>query len=134
MLKNMIRIGRVSSINPIKGTVRVIIEDQQNMVTDDLPLFSDEYYMPKSGDRVLCLFLGNGLSKGFCLGRYYYPGNPPPVSDPNIYYKDFFGEACFKYDQATKTLTIQADNVVIDGDLNVTGNITATGTVHGSNI
>ena len=133
MLKNMIRIGKVSSVNAEKGTVRVVIDDQQDVVTNDLPLLSGEYNMPAVSDLVLCLFLGNGISQGFCLGKYFSTVNPPPVTDPEVIYKDFGDGSYIKYDKSIKTLTIKAD-VVVDGDLTVTGNISATGTVSGSNI
>jgi phage baseplate assembly protein V len=129
MLKNMIRIGKVSSINPAKGMVRVVIEDQQDMVTNDLPMLSNEYNLPTIGDLVLCLFLGNGISSGFCLGKYFSTVNPPPVTDSQIIYKDFGDGSCIKYDKASKTLTIKADTVAIEGNLSVTGNISATGTI-----
>lgn len=137
MCKNLIRVGVVSSINYLAGCVRVSFEDREKVVSDELPLLSFEYNMPKVGESVLCLFLGNGISNGFCLGRYYSDDNLPKTSD--TYYKDL-GEAFYKYDKNTKTLTISADNIVFDGDvrisgnLNVNGNITATGSIDGSNI
>jgi len=128
MLKNIVRIGHVSSANATKGTVRVVIDDQQGIVTNELPLLAGEYNMPAVGDLVLCLFLGNGISNGFCLGKYFSTVNPPPVTDPKIIYKDFGDGSYIKYDKTSKTLTIKAD-VAIEGDLSVTGNISATGTI-----
>jgi phage baseplate assembly protein gpV len=131
MYKNLIRVGVVSSINYSSGCVRVSFEDRERVVSDELPLLSFEYNMPKVGESVLCLFLGNGMLNGFCLGKYYSDDNLPKTSD--TYYKDL-GEAFCKYDKNTKTLTISADNIVFDGNLSVSGNITATGTITGSNI
>lgn len=156
MLKNMIRIGKVSSVNGAKGTVRVIIDDEQNIVTDELPLLSFEYYMPDPGDFVLCVFLGNGISHGFCLSQYFFDQNPPPISDPKIYHKRYFHDefAFLDYNQHTKEWTVQAKiiniktvdskkinmvgdvkidgDVQITGDVHVVGNITATGTITGN--
>ncbi len=121
MLKNLIRIGHVSSVNEVKGTVRVVIDDQQEIVTDDLPLLSNEYNLPNVGDLVLCVFLGNGISSGFCLGKYFYEGNPPPVADKSIWAKDFGDGTSIQYNKSTKKLSIVTEG---DLELNVGGNLT----------
>lgn len=139
-MKNLIRIGKVSSINYELGTVKVIFSDQSNIVTNNLPMLSFEYNMPKVNDLVLCLFLGNGISNGFCLGKYYNQNNMPLEHGRDIFYKDFFGEGYLKYDKQTRTLTISAENIqiegniTVDGNLDVTGDVLATGTINGSNI
>jgi phage baseplate assembly protein V len=123
MLKNMIRIGRISSVKAAEGTVRVVIDDQQDMVTNELPLLSFAYDIPSIGDLVLCVFLGNGISNGFCLGRYFNDGNPPPVTNKNIWAKDFGDGTSIKYNKTTQELTIVA---VKDLKINVAGNLTVT--------
>lgn len=131
MLKNMIRIGKISSVNPAKGTVRVVIDDQQDIVTNELPLLANEYNMPDVGDLVLCLFLGNGILSGFCLGKYFSTVNPPPVTDKNIWAKDFGDGTSIQYDKSSKELSIAAAGdlkLTIAGDLiiAVAGDITTT--------
>lgn len=139
IFKNLIRVGIVSSVNYSSGTVRVTLPDKENIVTDELPMLSFEYNMPTVGDIVLCLFLGNGLSNGFCLGKYYSENNHPLEAGENIFYKNLGGAFC-KYNKTTKTLSISSENIVlegnlrINGNLKVDGNITATGTITGSNI
>ncbi|MFT5871106.1 MAG: phage baseplate assembly protein gpV [Clostridium sp.] len=128
-LRNLVRIGQVSSVDETKCTIKVKFSDKDDMISDDIPYFSFEYNMPNIGDYVACIFLGNGLQSGFCLGKYYGEDNPPPVQDKDIYYKDFFGEASLQYDKNTKTLTIKAENIVIDGNLEVSGNIHSTGSI-----
>jgi phage baseplate assembly protein V len=124
-LKNLIRIGTVSSINYRQGKLRVCFEDQDGIVTDELPLLSFEYEMPKIGEPVLCLFLGNGISNGFCLGRYYYDKDLPVPSGygENIYYKQFLRDAFLSYDRSSETLTIHAGNIILDGEVSITGNL-----------
>ncbi len=140
ILKNLVRVGEVSDIDYSKGRVKIVFRDKDEIVTPFLPMLSLEYNMPKINDSVLCLFLGNGIQKGFCIGPYYSEKNKPSVTGSNIYYKDFFGEAFLKYDKDTHTLTLSAQNVSIEGDLSVdgnigcTGSIAASGTVTGSNI
>lgn len=120
-LNNLLRIGKVSSINYGAGTVAVCFEDKDNIVTDDLPMLSFEYYMPDVGDPVLCLFLGNGLTKGFCLGKYFYDGEQPDEKGhgEGVYYKHFFKEGSIKYDKNAKTLTIDADKLDFKADTKI---------------
>lgn len=131
MLKNLVRIGHVSSVNPARGTVRVVIDDQQALVTNDLPVLAFEYHMLNVGDLVLCVFLGNGISSGFCLGKYFFEGNPPPVTDPAIWAKDFGDGTSIRYNKNTKELaivTVGNLKLTVGGDLtvNVAGSITTT--------
>jgi phage baseplate assembly protein gpV len=140
LLKNLIRIGTVSSINYNAGKVKVSFSDKDGIVSDELPMLSFEYNMPAVNDSVLCVFLGNGLQSGFCLGKFYSSKNHPPDAGNNIYFKDILGEASIEYNKTTKTLTISAENIVFNGDvdingvLQVDGNITATGSITGANI
>lgn len=126
-LKNLLRIGAVSSIDYSAGTVRVCFEDKDGIVTDELPLLSHEYEMPAIGEQVLCLFLGNSIAKGFCLGRYFYDQDLPVESGQDIYLKQFLREASLKYDRAGKTLTLTADQIVFDGNLRINGELVVTG-------
>lgn len=134
-IRNLIRIGIVSSINEEGGTVRVIYDDKDNMVSDELPLLNSEYNMPDIGAQVLCIFLPNGLQQGFCLGGFYSDLNAPPVQNKNIYLKQFDDGTSIQYDKTSKQLTVNSKNaVIINGNVQVNGNIVATGIVKGSNI
>ncbi|WP_088227782.1 phage baseplate assembly protein V [Desulfosporosinus sp. FKB] len=137
-LMNLIRVGQVSSVNEVKGTVRVKFGDKDNLISPELSLFSSEYDIPPIGSQVLCLFLPNGLQQGFCLNGFYSDVNPPPVQDKNIYFKAFGDGTTLKYDRQVKELEIvaagrvninAAGNVNITGDLTVQGNINASGTI-----
>lgn len=135
ILRNLFRVGTVSSVNYAAGTVRVLMEDKDNIVTDELPMLSFEYEMPAIGEKVLCLFLGNGINKGLCLGRYWYQKDRPPEYGKDVYHKRFMRDADLKYDRATKTMTLDVENLVINGNitvngsLQVNGNINATGSI-----
>jgi phage baseplate assembly protein V len=135
ILKNLIRIGTVSSVNEENGTVRVLFEDKDNMVSDELPLLSYEYDMPDIKDQVLCIFLPNGIEKGFCLGSFYSSVNQPSIRNKNVYYKKFDDGTSIQYNKSTKELTINSEHPInINGAVKVNGNINATGTVTASNI
>jgi phage baseplate assembly protein gpV len=134
VMKNLIRIGKVSSINYEGGKVRVVFPDKDNLVSSELPMLSAEYNIPEVGDAVLCIFLPNGITQGFCLGKFFSQKNIPREAGDGIYYKDFFGEAFARYDKSSKTLTLNAENIRVEGNLKIEGSITATGTITGSNI
>lgn len=126
-LNNLIRIGTVSSINYKEGKLRVCFKDQDNIVTDELPMLSFEYEMPNVGEPVLCLFLGNGIANGFCLGRYFYDEDIPSEFGKDIYLKRFLKDATLKYDRSSKTLTLNADQIIFNGNLNINGKLVVTG-------
>ncbi|MFX3635459.1 MAG: hypothetical protein ACE3L7_04175 [Candidatus Pristimantibacillus sp.] len=74
MSNTLIRVGIVSDRNVAEGTVKVTFEDQDNMVTDWLPvvvaknLENSSTAIPNINDTVVCAFLASGLEDGFCLG------------------------------------------------------------------
>ena len=111
-MDTIVQQGKVSSIDYDTGSVRVVFTDRQNSVSAPLPMFNSEYKMPDVGDVVICLFLSNNPSRGYCLGT---PNQSLTVTGEGVYYKDFFGEGYIKYDSDTKTLTISAGHVVING-------------------
>lgn len=126
-MKELIRVGVVSSVNYPAGKVAVYFEDRDGMVSDELPLLSAEYEMPTVGERVLCLFLGNGVTKGFCLGRYFYDQNPPVEAGSDLYFKQFLKDASLKYERSGKTMTLTADQIVVNGNLQINGELVVTG-------
>lgn len=87
-----IRIGKVTSIQPSSGRVKVAYDDENS---SSLPLamltMNQEYSMPSVGDRVVVVHMGNGSSKGFVLGTYYGGGMQPKATSG--YRKDFGGNA-----------------------------------------
>jgi phage baseplate assembly protein V len=144
VLKNLVRVGRVSSINSANATVRVVFEDRENMVSYDLPVIvrqsmsNKEYWMPDVGEQVLCLFLPNGNAQGFCLGSFYSDEDQPPVDDPNKWHVRFEDGTSIEYDRDSHTLTadvkgavniIATEGVTITGNLQVNGSINATGSI-----
>lgn len=131
MSLSLIRIGRVSSINYGQGMIRVTYPDRDDSVTAEIPVFSftDEYKMPPIGAEVLVLHLSNGAAAGVVLGRYWNGTNTPAQSGPGVFRKEFAqaqGEAFMSYNGKTKTLTIKADKVVIDGGTRFNGSISGT--------
>lgn len=128
----MIQIGTVSTADPATGSVRVAFSDQDNMVSAPLPVIGAGGWgrgmaLPEPGETVLCVYLDNSQSAGFCLGTYYAgdeqsPGNS---NQRGIWFED--GSYVY-YDRAFQVLQIKtAGGVRIDGNLSVTGTITNGG-------
>ncbi len=109
MEKNLIRIGRISSINKETGMARVVYKDK-NSTTSELPVFNleGEYKMPKIGQLVLVLHLSNDTSTGIVMGSFWNKTNKPKASE---YWKDFKeGKAYEKYEE--KQYILYAENIL----------------------
>lgn len=118
-MKNIIRVGKISSLKPESGTVRVTYGDRDDSVTKDIPLFSSEYMMPNVGDQVIVLHFENGSEAAIVLGRVWSKVNVPPENGEKLYRKDLghtAGKAFIRYDEDTDTLDIECP----DGTLNIT--------------
>jgi len=136
ILKNLIRVGIVSSINPAKCTARVAFEDRSSVVSFDLPILvrgsfqNKDYWMPDPGEQVVCLFLPSGNAQGFILGSLYSEKDSTPVTDGNKRHVAFSDGTKIEYDRETHTLTIDAAgpvNIVAADNINVIGDVVADG-------
>ena len=99
---DMIRIGRVSSVNPKAGTIQVLYTDRSGSVTSDIPYFSfnDEYKMPKKEQMVLVLHLANGSSAGVVLGKFWNDINKPAETGADLFRKELGNKAGEAYIRA----------------------------------
>ncbi|KHF33394.1 hypothetical protein CM49_04342 [Paenibacillus sp. P1XP2] len=73
LLAELVKIGECSTVDFETGTITATFPDRQDKVSRDIPVlfaggFGTGNGMPKEGDTVLCLMLGNGKSNGVCLG------------------------------------------------------------------
>lgn len=136
IINNIVRVGRVSSVNPAACTVRVAFDDKDNLVSFDLPVIvpqtlkNKDYILPDVGEHVVCLFLPNGLAQGFCLGAIYSAEDVPPASDANKRVIQFEDGTRIEYDRTEHILTINAVgpvNIIAAGNVNVTGDVVADG-------
>lgn len=141
--------AKVSEVDYKKGSVKVILTDRDNIVSDWLPMLSYEYEMPDIGDVVTCDFVDNYCKVGFCKGRYFNDAASPIKHGKDTYHKLLLKDADIEYDRAAKefifrvdnikiiakTLKVKADieikgDVRIEGDLEIKGNLAATSTIH----
>lgn len=148
MDKSIIRVGRVSSVDPSTATARVVFE-AQGLVSYNLPVLqrqtlrNKDYYLPDVGEHVVCIFLPTGNAEGFILGSIYSDEDKPPVVSADKRVVCFEDGTMLEYDRSSHTLTIYAvgpinvtaaGNVNISGDIKVVGDIEVSGDVIASGI
>lgn len=116
--------GSVSSVDAARGFVKVTYPQENNIVSDWLPLLSHEYNMPEPGALVATI-LDKNLS-GVCLGKIYSYSQPPAGAsgyEKNIdsvkitkhgdEFKIDFGNASIRYSGGV--ITIDASKIVLNG-------------------
>ena len=156
ILNSLIKIGEVSSVDCARGTARVVFDDDDNLVSNDLQVLqkntiqNKDYYMPDVGEDVVCIFLPSGTEEGFILGSVYAGDITPPESSANKRTVKFADDTVISYDRAAHQLSISigatnitanGSSVVIEnptielkGNVNVSGTLTASGDVVGAGI
>lgn len=69
-MKDITAVGRISAVYPDNKTAKVYREDLE-IVTGNLRILDrGDNWIPSVGDYVVCLFLKQGASNGFILGKY----------------------------------------------------------------
>ena len=150
LVRQMVRTGVVTSVVADRGMVRVRFPDNGKLVSNPLPvLFSrtqknKAYDLPEVGEQVVCLFLPSGMEQGYVIGCPYSSKDKVPVTDPDKLHYAFGDKSFFEYDRKThklildiqgdveltaKTVSVEASQTKFKGDLDVAGNISATGSI-----
>jgi len=133
-LKNLVRIGRVSSINPAANTAKVVFTDKNDMVSGDLmivnrgSLADKDYWMPDIDEQVLCLMQpnssGKGLNDGYILGAFFSAEDPPNENSADVRAIKFSDGTLVKHDRSSGKITINATG---DIDIIAGGTVTIRG-------
>lgn len=149
VLKNLVRVGVVSSINSGDCTAKVAFKEfDGGIVSYDLPIMvkqsmrNKDYWMPDINEQVVCVFLPTGLEQGFILGSFYSDVDKTAVQNPDVRQVTFGDGAVFEYNRKTHALKIsgltvaeiQADNIKLDGEVEVTGNLTVDKDITGAEV
>lgn len=129
MEKEIIRIGKVSSIDYAKGLVRVAYHDKDDNVTQPLPMLSDKYFMPAVGDQILVLHLSNGTEAGLALGRYWNDKNTPKESGDGLFRMDLDRNGAAYLKCIGGTVTLNGGSVIVNGGVTINGNLTVNGSI-----
>ncbi len=137
--KQVLRIGKISSVNYEKGTARVTYEDRDGATTVELPFIAWEYWMPEIEDMVVTGHLSNSSTSAVILGRLWHDEHRPIEGKEGIYRKEYEptqGAAYERYDSEAKslkvvaggvTLTLQGGTLAVSGNLTVSGDLSVTG-------
>lgn len=136
ILRNIIRVGRVSSVDTQNNTAKVYYPDRDNMISDNLHIINrasqndKDYWVPDVDEQVLCLILpnagGNGMQEGFILGSFYSTTNAPVVNSADkraIHFKD---GGHIIHDRSTGNFDIHATgniNIKAAGEIKINGEV-----------
>lgn len=122
MLRRVIRIGNVSSLNPDNMSCRVTFPDMDDAVSRELPILNTGsgagkmYWLPSVGEQVLCLMIpsqgGRGSNDGVVLGSFFNAVDKPVRTGEGIRRIDFGDGSYVEHDRNTGNLTIKATGTV----------------------
>ncbi|MCL2392627.1 MAG: hypothetical protein FWC66_08520 [Oscillospiraceae bacterium] len=119
---DMLRVGKVSSIDYEHCTVQVVFEDRHDIVSGDLhivvpfTLKDHAYYMPDIDERVVCLFDPSAPTEGYIMGSCYADTRMPPIQNEDKRYLKFKDETLIEYDRDNHKITI---HIPTEGDVSI---------------
>ena len=67
----VLRIGKISTVNLKKGTARVTYEDRDGATTGEIPFLAWTCWRPKIGETVLVGHISNGTTSAVILGPFW---------------------------------------------------------------
>lgn len=133
-IKNIIRIGRVSSIDVNANTARVAFSDKDDLVSGNLMIVNrgsmvdKDYWIPDIDEQVLCLMMpnksGQGLNEGFILGSFFSAEDVPQERSADVRAIKFGDGTVIKHDRKSGSLTVNATG---DIDISAGGSVTIRG-------
>lgn len=143
---SLIKIGEVSSIDPAKCTARVVFDDEDSIVSYDLPVLqrntlkNHDFAMPDIGEDAIVLFFGEGQEDGVIIGSIYAGEVMPSESteDRRTVVFDDDTRVCYDRQEHKLTVTIEGTEIVFnrqDGSITVPNAVTincTTATVNAS--
>lgn len=119
-MNDVIRIGKVSSVDYEKGMISVYYEDRTAMVTSVMPVLSNgRYKMPKVGESILVAHLSNGTNAAVVLGTVFNDANVPKSSGQNVYYEELSDNTMISSDGTDITLKAAAGSINVSTLLNL---------------
>lgn len=119
-MNDVIRIGKVSSIDYEKGMISVYYEDRTAMVTSTMPVLSNgRYKMPKVGESILVAHLSNGTNAAVVLGTFFNDANAPKMSGQNVYYYELSDNTMISSDGTDITLKVVTGSVNVSTLINL---------------
>lgn len=139
-MANLIRTGRVSSIDYQAGTFEVTYFDRGQSVTQKINAISNgEYKMPNIGQMVSVIHNSNGTAAACSIGTIWNATNRPVEGYKGLFRKEYGtepGQAFSRYDANTGVFTMTVGKVIItiNGDGSVHLNAPDGVTVNGASL
>lgn len=125
-MNDVIRIGKVSSVDYEKGMISVYYEDRTAMVTSIMPVLSNgRYKMPKVGESILVAHLSNGTNAAVVLGTVFNDANVPKSSGQNVYYEELSDNTMISSDGTDITLKAVAGSINVSTLINLVRRVEA---------
>lgn len=143
---SLIKLGEISSIDPSKGTARVVFDDEDSIVSYDLPILqrntlkNHDFASLDVGEDAIVLFFGEGQEDGVILGSIYAGEVTPPETTENrrtVVFDDGT-RVCYDREEHKLTVTIEGTEIVFNrqyGSITVPNAVTincTTATVNAS--
>ena len=135
-IKNIIRIGRVSSVDVNTNTARVAFSDKDDLVSGNLMIVNrgsmadKDYWIPDIDEQVLCLMMPNksglGLNEGFILGSFFSAEDAPQENSADIRAVKFGDGTVVKHDRKSGSLTVNATgdiSIIAGGTVTIRGSM-----------
>lgn len=129
IIKNLFRIGMISSVNVSNMTARVRFVDRDNTESYDLHILNrgskthKDYWIPSIDEQVLCCYLpaigGSGVGEGFIIGSFFSDVDTPIKTGVGVRRIDFGDGSFVEHDTASGSITINATGDVIIQGANV---------------
>ena len=132
---SLIKLGEISSIDPGRGTASVVFDDEDGLVSYDLPVLqrntlkNHDFAMPDIGEDAIVLFFGEGQEDGVIIGSIYAGEVTPPESTENRRTVVFDDDTrvCYDRQEHKLTVTIEGTEIVFnrqDGSITVPNAVT----------
>lgn len=139
-LANLIRLGSIAEADYINAKVRVNIG---GILTGWLPWLTGraggdrDWHAPEVGEQVLILSPSGELNQGVVLAAIFQAAYPQPVNNKDKHHTVYSDGAVVEYDRAAHHLKAilpagATVELVADGGISITGDITLTGTLTAS--
>jgi phage baseplate assembly protein V len=125
-IRNLIRTGIVTDVDPVKGLCRVQTGGIQTTWLNWLTARagrSRSWWAPSVGEQVLLLAIGGELDTAFVLPGIFSDDNPAPSASPDAFHIAFPDGAVIEYDPESGALTVSGINTA---DVTASESITAT--------
>ena len=141
------RRGIVKQLDPAKARVKVLLPDEDQILTDWLPVLmpfalgAKAYWLPRQGSQVVVLLDEHG-EDGVVMGALYSQADPAPVQSETLVYLEMEDGTKITLDPDAQTVTVdtprhliakagqdalvEAPTITLKGSVTVDGTLTVT--------